>query len=165
MVKYIHSDKWTAKQNYVEKVMRENAEVETLTEDQHWALQELARIRHEIHTSWEEMWNCESSEYKKLWDYIEYDIDEMLTEAELPTIEFNYDPSDVPTSADFEIFLTEEEQEEYDNDSWKWREESGAFDEFADFLSEVNNKIEDYLRNIDKEYGTHYAPTGFARLK
>ena len=165
MVKYIHSDKWTAKQNYVENIMRENSEVETLTEEQHEALQELARIRHEIHSSWETMWNDEASDNPRLWNYIESGIDEMLTEAELPTIEFNYEPGDIPTAEDYYIFLTEEEQEEYDNDSWKWREESGAFDEFADFLSEVNNKIEDYLRNIDKEYGTHYAPTGFARLK
>lgn len=158
-------ERYEAKRRYVEKVMHENAEVKTLTEKQHEALQELARIRHKIHTSWEVMWNYEASEYKKLWDYIEYDIDEMLTEAELPAIELNYDPCDVPTSADFEIFLTEEEQAKYDNDSWKWREESGAFNEFADFLNGVNNKIEDYLTDIDKKHGTHYAPTGFARLK
>ena len=89
MVKYIHSDKWTAKQNYVEKIMRENSEVETLTEEQHEALQELARIRHEIHSSWETMWNDEASDNPRLWNYIESGIDEMLTEAELPTIEFS----------------------------------------------------------------------------
>ena len=111
------------------------------------------------------MWNDEASDNPRLWNYIESGIDEMLTEAELPTIEFNYEPGDIPTAEDYYIFLTEEEQEKYDNDSWKWREESGAFVEFADFLSSVNNKIEDYLTNIDKKHGTHYAPTGFARLK
>lgn len=43
--------------------------------------------------------------------------------------------------------------------------EKCALDEFADFLSSVDNRIEDYLTNIDKKHGTHYAPTGFARLK
>lgn len=158
-------ERYEAKRRYVENVMHENAEVKTLTEKQHEALQELARIRHEIHSSWEAMWNDEASDNPRLWNYIESGIDEMLTEAELPAIEFNYEPGDIPTAEDYYIFLTEEEQAKYDNDSWKWREESGAFNEFADFLNGVNNKIEDYLTDIDKKHGTHYAPTGFARLK
>lgn len=157
-------ERYEAKRRYVEKIMRENAEIETLTEEQHNALQKLASIRHKIHTSWESLWNYESGDYDTLWGYIDYGINEMLVEANLPTIDFNYESGDIPTEADY-LDLTEEEREEYGNDSWTWREESGAFDEFTDFLNEVNNKIEDYLMKVDKEHGTHYAPTGFERLK
>lgn len=157
-------EKYEAKRGYVEKIMRENAEIETLTEEQHYALEKLASIRHKIHTSWESMWNYESGDYLTLWAYIDCGINEMLVEADLPAIDFNHDSGDIPTNADY-FDLTEEEQEEYGNDPWTWREESGAFDEFADFLADVNNKIENYLMEIDKKHGTHYAPTGSARLK
>lgn len=77
-------DRYEAKRRYVEKIMQENAEVETLTEEQHEALQELARIRHEIHSSWETMWNDEANDNPRLWNYIESGIDGMLPKPSFP---------------------------------------------------------------------------------
>ena len=33
----------------------------------------------------------------------------------------------------------------------------------SNIIEEINDKIEDWLRAIDKEYGTHYEPTGGQR--
>ena len=158
-----YSDKWERKARYVDRLMRKNAEVETLTEEQHDALAELASIRHKIHSNWDSMWNAESSEYNQLWDYIDSGINDILSEVDLPTIDFDYSEEDIPTSFDYDL-LTDEEQAEYDYDSWLWREESGEYEIFAEYLTEVNDKIENYLADIDREHGTQYAPTGWARM-
>ena len=131
------------------------------------ALESLARIRHNIHSNWEQMWNAEASNHNEFWNYLNSDsdvyINKMLKNAGLPTINLNIDYEDVPTSMDYD-FLDDDEKAEYGNDSWRWREESGEYERFADALEGVNAAIENYLANIDKKYGTSYAPTGWARM-
>ena len=147
-------DKWEAKANYIDKLMTENAEVETLTEEQHDALAELCRIRHNIHTSAESFFNAESADHNELWNYIYSDTDQygyintLLVNNNLPTINFDINALDYCTTSDYsDMGLSYDE----------------ALEEVCNMVEAVNEKIENYLRQIDKEHGTHYAPTGHAR--
>lgn len=155
------SDRYDAKQRYIDNLNSKNARVTKLDEDQHNAIVTLARLRHELHSNWDSLWNAESSGYDRLWGYLPKDgepglINEILEEANLPTIEFP-DFSDVPTSIFYDF------QNEY-SDMTEWKENSGDYDEFAEALGKANNLIESYLLKIDDENGTQYAPTGYARL-
>ena len=149
-------DKYEAKANYVDKLMKENAEVETLTEDQHNALAELCRIRHQIHTSADSFFNDESASFNELWDYIysgteQYGyIDKLLNNNNLPIINFSINIFDYCTTSDYsDLGFTYEE----------------AMEQINELVEAVNAKIENYLMQIDNKHGTHYAPTGCARNK
>ena len=48
---------------------------------------------------------------------------------------------------------------------WRaWRMVPSDNDRIMDELSELHSKIEDYLRNIDKQHGTQYCPSGALRI-
>lgn len=42
-------DRYESKQAYIEKKIGENMQIETLSEEQHIALNDLCRIRHDMH--------------------------------------------------------------------------------------------------------------------
>lgn len=143
-------DKYEAKANYVDKVMSENAEIETLTEEQHDALRELCRIRHEMHCNQDDFFYSEHSNHSTFWHYIDETINSILTDANLPSINFDIDICDY--ELDYEVdYYDEPEQFE------------AAYDKCIKMASHVNDLIENYLLQIDKEHGTSYCPTGFAR--
>lgn len=160
---------YEAKERYVEKLMSDNSEVGTLSEEQHEVLRELCRLRHEIHMNHESIFhNNDNGLTDRFNDFAE--------ENDLP---FKIDYDELVTSLDYDL-LTKEEQSDYEerandfniikSDSALshsgfslWCEEN--FDECSDYLEELNNQIENYLAKIDKEHGTHYCPTGNARLK
>lgn len=154
------SDKrmWEAKANFVEKVMRENAKIRSLTEEQHSALATLCAIRHDIHghDGADSFFDAEGARFKEFWGYIDdgdngSTINRMLSEVNLPVIDLNeFNPLDYESDADYADFgLTYEE----------------AYDKCVDLTIKLNDKIEEYLRKIDAEHGTQYAPTGIARAK
>lgn len=165
------SDKriWEAKANYVEKVMAENSEVDTLTEEQHEVLRELCRLRHEIHTNHESIFhNNDNGLTDRFNDFSE--------ENNLP-LKIDYD--ELVTVLDYDL-LSQEEQSDYEErandyniikpDSALshsgfslWCEEH--FKECSDYLENLNDQIESYLADIDKQHGTQYAPTGISRSR
>ena len=63
----------------------------------------------------------------------------------------------MPCDNDFE-WLDDDEIDDHD----EYYE--NTLNEISDFLIDVNNKIENWLRDFDKKYGTHYAPTGAWRM-
>lgn len=175
-------DKWEAKRNYVDRLMRKNAEVEGLTEEQHEALEWLARWRHEVHCEHDTIW--EVNEDSEMADILYGDaIEDELSKAGLPPIKLP-DITDSPTSQDYYEVLTDNERDEWErraeDETRKaeakglrrnyggyeiWLEESGDYEYAMDMLEHWNDVIEEYLRNIDKKYGTQYAPTGIARMR
>ena len=133
-----------------------------LTEEQHFALQWLAKVRHDIHCGWDSMWNDNSSEYRELWSYIdnntEYDfypkINQELKSVGLKEIKFPHF-----YCGDFRTL------DNYDSDEWEDEmTQEEAYEELTEYLSNINNLIEDYLREIDEKHQTKYCPTGIARL-
>lgn len=137
-----------------ENLMAKNAEVETLTEEQHAALAALAHLRHELHTNWDVLFNDEAGGNKSLWKRYS-EIDENMSSCGLEPLGLPDYTESFTTSMDYEI-------DSEGMDYHEWYEE--YFSVFCDEMEGVNDTIENYLEKIDKEHGTKYAPTGMTRL-
>lgn len=153
---YLSKEAYERKQAYADKRMRENKKVETLTEEQHETLAWICSIRHEIHSGNMErhLFCSQSADYEK-WEYIDtvvYDnpIHTAIYESKLPEWDWHFNCLDVVTDADEDIDISEV----YDS----------AIYEIADIIDRWNTSIENYLRAIDKKYGTDYCPTGKSRI-
>lgn len=152
---YLSKEAYERKQAYADRRMRENREIETLTEEQHDVLSWLCSIRHKIHSmNTEHLFCSQSSDYDN-WRYIDtfYYDNEIMTElnsVNLPKWEWNFDSSSVTTDADEDINIDE-----------VWND---AIYEISGIIERWNESIEDYLRKIDEQYGTSYCPTGRSRI-
>lgn len=173
-------DMYYGKQLYAERKMRENAEIESLTEEQHAVLAELCRIRHEFHsTDSSKYFNSEVETDIDDWFWSEKDdnIYNQLEEVGLPELK-KLDVMELPSSADWNILIYEE------NELKKWEEKAEKFnensfnkfsayeywasdkeEEISKIVTEYNDIIEKYLKDIDDTYGTKYCPTGIARSR
>jgi hypothetical protein len=133
----------------------ENKMIETLTEEQHDIIAEVARMRHEIHCNIDSMYNCESADYDK-WQWIDNGsggINDHLVSADLPKIEWSYSVESFPTSEDrYNGIIDNTDEAEEDNRN-----------EYYKMMMHLNSDMEVYLTMIDREYGTNYAPTGELR--
>lgn len=140
---------FAGKLNYAARRMADNSEIETLIAEQHEALSWLAGVRHEIHSGPTILWNSESARHSEMWDWITHGISACMTSAMLPDLQLGVDEADYITDSTYELDeLTHEE---------------GLAAVHA-IVSSVNDKIETYLLDIDRQHGTQYAPTGFSRL-
>lgn len=145
---------YEGKRRWADARMAANAEIDTLTPEQHETLAWLCRIRHEMHTHQEAFFFDESSEHDEFWNYIESDdgtdIDSRLREVGLPGIRF-------PGAA--ENYITDST---WRDDGYETIEEAES--ESVAFAERINSIIEIYLTKIDTEHGTNYAPSGETRL-
>lgn len=152
-----------ARQGYIDKRNKENEEIaleKGLTEEQISAIENICRLRHEIHTtSWEDVYNSESPEHDTVDDAliaIWYENGEVQPEYYGKARnkidngfvfgKDGYFP--INTIDDLALNL--------------WIEH--VSDVNSAIIEEINDKIEKWLRAIDKQYETHYAPTGNQRL-
>lgn len=142
----ISRDGYDRKREYAARKMEENRLIETLNEEQHDVLSWLCSLRHEMHTNQHSLFLNESAEFS-LWKDYEL-IYSKLTACGLPEIKL-IDSASIPCDADSEF----DEDFNYDE----------AYEEYMGIIEDINNKIETYLRTIDKEYGTDYCPTGKSR--
>lgn len=131
--------------------MEKQKEIRTLTEEKHNILSELAELRHRIHTCGDGMYLTESADYG-MWEELRY-IREKLRLSGLGDIEFNEE--EVPTDNDRYYGIIEDSDEA----------EKENREEYYESISELNEKIEDFLKKIDEKHGTNYAPTGAFRNK
>lgn len=175
---------WEAKKRYVEKRNTENRNTAhgKLTDEQCDAIEKICFVRHELHCSIGAMWGDEGHE---LWDYLDRESDNYLpyiaATVNLPPIKGLPDPCDMPSADDYFILLGETERQDWEkkaieinqqkpqrmqHNGWSlWQEDSWEYTDFCDYMSKANNIIEKWLLDIDKQYGTAYCPTGYARLK
>lgn len=163
--------------------MKQNAEVESLTEEQHEVLEWLARIRHEVHVSSDDVWTMNESNDVRDALYSD-EIEDRLDEVGLPSISLP-EMSSAPSIEDYYEILDDDERgyweeraEKINNENRKsgvrsyftsdgvslWKEESGAYVELCDKLEQWNEAVEKYLRDIDKRHHTRYAPSGMSRI-
>lgn len=149
---YERKNEWAANR------MEQNKNIDTLTEQQHDALAWLCSIRHTIHTNQKSMFISNSVDFD-LWKYIDgvddNTIKEKLESVGLPN-NLSWDALFVPSDYDYNMRFNEDK-------SW-YNDYDAAYEIHIDFLEKVNTDIENYLRNIDKEHGTNYAPSGHTRL-
>ena len=163
---YLTKEAYEGKERFAERRMMENAEIETLTEEQHDALSWLCTIRHDMHGNQEAFFLDESGSHEKYWDYIEHGINDRLIAAKLPKIEFKYTIEDYNTDG----IVLDELREEYGDSRYNECEEeaNAKFEEarqkMISLAGSFNSEIERYLREIDEEHGTKYCPGGHTRL-
>ena len=188
---YLNKEAYEGKREYAARRMAENAEIETLTKEQHEAIERLCTIRHEIHsTDARDMFNSESCEHRDLYTYLEELTGftssgiNLMESVGLPKLDFG-DWTTWPDDRDYYEFLSDDERQEYEDkaesymqecteegnkpafyvDGYQmWLEEGEEFQFFSDQLAAMNNTIESYLMRIDKEHGTNYCPTGATRI-
>ena len=181
-----------ARQGYIDKRNKENEKTaleKGLTEEQISAIEDICRLRHDIHTtSWEDIYNTESHDHDTI-DNALIEINVLIFKNKLPPIdidEYTYADDwilDFDWYEDIEDFQSkyyEKAQKEIDNGFVLGQ--GGLYpindiDELANHLwlehvsevnsaiiEEINDKIEEWLKAIDEKYGTHYEPTGGQRL-
>lgn len=171
---------YEAKREWAAKRMKENAEIETLTEEQHEVLEWLCTIRHELHTSKDSVWNNNSDALKPFDNSCgDYEVNQRLKRVGLKPIELQFDYISCPTVSDFDC-LSRDEQDEwqekadrYNNEHPNsmghssislWQEESWEYRDFLEDIERINDNIEKYLKEIDEMHGTNYCPSGYTRL-
>ena len=106
-----------------------------LTGEQHTALMLLCKYRHELHSTREDFKTIGSTKKEFLQTFFQVQMPILLRNAKLPEC----------TIVTFPI----------------WNDISAKMTTY--FIDKVNTEIEDYLRNIDRTYGTQYCPTGIRR--
>ena len=159
---------YEGKELYTQKKMLKNSEIDTLTEDQHEILRELCYYRHQIHINHKSIFLITD-------DHLVDNFNDFSKENNLP---FNIDYDIMLTVLDYEI-LTKDQILEYEKKAKEinkkckdssfysayslWCEEN--FENCCSYLENLNNQIENFLRNIDKKHGTQYAPTGLSRFR
>ena len=155
---YLSKEAYERKAAWAERRARINKENESLTEEQHDTLAWLCEIRHEMHCNQDSFYYSEYPKHNQFWNYIndeaseEGEIQHALSEVSLPELNWSFDPDDCDTdSICCELDFTDEEKEE-------------ARKHCLEVASQVNDDIERYLRQIDKQYGTDYAPSGATRF-
>ena len=158
---YYSKEVYEGKRRYAEKRNRRDAElIKTLTQEQHDALAQLAEARHEMHSNTDAL--IRGVDRRSDIEFELFQANTALEKAGLkPIKELPFEECDVREECctwiiDIDLLI---EIDEFDED---------RFDEIYYELSEkwakINDIIEEYLRNIDDEHGTHYAPTGWGRF-
>lgn len=171
---------YEGKREWAARRMMANAEIETLTAEQHEVLEWLCTVRHELHINTDSVWD-ENSDALKPFDnsYGECEVNQRLKEVGLKPIELQFDYLSCPTVSDFDC-LSSDEQAEWEEkadqyneehpDGWYhsrislWKEESWEYEDFKKDMERINTNVENYLKEIDDTHGTSYCPSGYTRL-
>lgn len=155
----VSKEGYERKREWAARRMKENKKIKTLTETQHEALEELASIRHEIHSNKKSVIISDDQGLKKKL----IKVNEWLLNSGLTPMEFvptsNEDYIDIDTID--ELYEIEDIPED-DDERADWHDEN--YMRISGELEDLNTQIEDYMRKIDAEYGTNYAPSGMSRV-
>lgn len=165
---YLNKKAYESKREFAGQRMENNKKITKLTEEQHRELAELCSKRHEMHTCGDSMFYTESS-YYDLHDYFrEFDLE--IKGIKAP----NLNTEEWVSDFDYYIEIEEFDKNDYDdNGNYIYNKEieekkceirDRLLDQYFEQKEELNNKIESYLKNIDKKYGTNYCPTGASRI-
>lgn len=139
---------------------------DTLTEEQHDALAEVCRMRHELHGDSRSLYASESSNHDRWIAWLGCDesdengkINDVLVSAGLPRISAIAVPCDIPCDG------YEADEDEVDEDGCITDEAlSARLADVGRFAESVNTRIEKYLKEIDTVHGTSYCPSGALRV-
>lgn len=148
---YLSSDEYDRQKRSAERRHDQNARVDSLSEEEHSTLRELCRIRHNVHSSKREMYNGEytSPLFRELYEISRKIKALNLGQIDIPLLD------EFPTSLDRDNGIIDDTDEA----------EEENVELFNNMMEQINDDIERILRQIDKDYGTKYAPTGKQRLR
>lgn len=144
--------------------MEKNKDIEALTEEQHEALAELCKARHDFHSNFAQIVIRDENRIKDSLILVNQHIKESGLEpmSFIPDSTFDGDYIDIDTIDDLYDYLYEIGKKVKDEDYRDWYDSN--YYRIWDELESLNNKIENYLREIDSIYGTNYSPTGAYRI-
>lgn len=154
-------DMYRRKQAYADNLHAKNLEIgigNGMTEEQANALEELAKARHELHKNSDRVIDSDEGKYKEnLLRAIERVENSGLERPSFIGDNGNYiDIDDI--SGLYEYGDVPKGDTEYS----QWLEEERT--RIGEELGNLNSDIECYLEDIDRKFGTKYAPTGMSRF-
>ena len=139
---------------YVMKTNTCNAMNNNLTMNQHRALAILSTYRHKIHVNMGSLYCSSSEEGRRYLDFMAKQMPIMLRQTGLPNLDL---------SLELSLLVRDCEEERFNRTALPT---DRYFQKMARILAEeINTKIENYLLEIDLQYGTSYSPSRVARLK
>lgn len=127
--------------------MKQNTSADTLSGNQHNALYVLSKYRHNIHCAKEEIM-AGSDRGVQLENFLRYSLPVMLHSANLPVLNVTGELE----ALDFCLGAS----------STRNRLKNTIL---SSLLEAINVKIEEYLREMDWQHGTSYAPSGVKRIR
>lgn len=133
---------------WLKKKMQENARSESLTMVQHTALMILCAYRHRLHVATEQFFAL-TEEAIRCRNFFQNQLPILLRTAGLPAL-----------GTDLSFSIPNKSRISRGN----ILEDMSAYYLCAAYISGLNSDIEDYLRTIDRECGTEYAPSGAQRI-
>ena len=166
---YLTKEQYNYRRESAAQRMADNAEIETLTPEQHEILAELCALRHWLHSEVRPI----SFYYTSHSDY------DTLTEltSDLTGEERNFAKIIEETGIDFDltnlrniisdlsVMDTDGYTEELSEDDDERKEQiEEIISEYGRLQENINTEIEKFLAQVDKEYGTNYCPTGALRI-
>lgn len=155
---YYNKNIYDGKKEYAAAAMAKNKETQSLTDDQHDALSDLCSVRHELHTNTDSLIKSDEGGIKE--KLISANI--QLNQSGVPPMNFiPLDTSDYIDIDTIDLLYELEEVPENEEERQIWYDDN--YYRIHGELSNLNSKIEQYLSEIDKKYGTQYCPTGLSR--
>lgn len=158
---YLNKDAYQGKKEWAAKRNAQNAEIESLTDEQHEYLEELCEFRHFLHTHWDEAFHCESFDYDRITDEASvYGSNPLISSGRELFGVAPFIARDLVSDDDAFTVAEEDELEGEDRDELY----SEYYNANCRLLSAINEEIESFLRKVDQEHGTQYCPTGATRI-
>lgn len=133
-----------------------------MTEEQVEAMEQLCKDRHYLHTHASDLFISESADHDPIVRMLdeeyesESNIAHYLTAAGFDN-NLKFDTINLDDDSTFYL------DNDFENDDEREEARIEALENSADFMENVNDKIEKFMRSVDEKYGTHYCPTGIAR--
>jgi hypothetical protein len=155
----LSKEAYEGKREWAAKKMAENRNIESMTEEQHDAMANLASVRHDFHVNMGKIiFDDEMNQRNKL-----IEANALLMESGLPRMDF------IPVSLEdyididtIDLLKQIEDVPEDENELQIWTDEN--YERIYSELSELHGRIESYMSDIDSKYGTSYAPSGHTRI-
>lgn len=145
-----------------------------LTPRQHEALRKLALLRHELHTNTYELWNLSSPRHEELMAVYDADtFNGMLQNAGMPVLFYLQNTPDALVTnevyfKDFsdgerDVWIRKAATRGHKTGYEAWFFSSEGYEQFYRSVEKWSWIVERYLKDVDRVYGTQYAPSGLAR--
>ena len=161
---YLTKDDYYRRELAAGRRMAQNAEIETLTQEQHDVISDFCSFRHKFHTGMSRIVYNNGEAFTELirlnGEFQELGLPIMEG---IPTYNDSYiNIDDINSLTDYDEEYSEVEFDDDEEKRLEWVQKH--YDRIYDELSELHKKMEKHLERIDEEYGTTYAPTGALRV-
>lgn len=167
---------YDAKRVYAQRKMSENAQVNSLSIEQHDFLSSFAKFRHKYHMSMNNWFNTGVTHELRFCtddfqvdffnaDFI-YQLTQEIDRLGLPRFTANINILEIPDDSWVDIEMEEGGYDEDDDHYDEIRQDKydKLYIQAHGMYARFHNKMESWLLIIDKEYGTKYCPTGLSRI-